>query len=103
MITRIWHGWTTPQDADAYEQLVTSTIFPGILGRRIEGIRRIELYRRALGNEVEFVTVMWFSGWEAVTAFAGPDHEVSVVPPAARAVLSRFDDRAQHYEVRAEG
>ena len=58
MITRLWHGWTTPENADSYEALIRSTIFPGILGRKIEGSRRVELYRRPLGEEVEFVTVM---------------------------------------------
>jgi hypothetical protein len=46
------------------------------------------------------MTLMRFSSWDAVKAFAGPDWEVSVVPPAARAVLARFDERAAHYEVR---
>jgi hypothetical protein len=35
-----------------------------------------------------------------VRAFAGSDHEVAVVPPAARALLQRFDARSAHYEVR---
>ena len=103
MISRLWHGWTTPGNADSYEALIRSTIFPGILGRKIEGLRRLELHRRPLGDEVEFVTVMWFVSWDAVKAFAGPDWEVSVVPPAARAVLAHFDAKARHYEVRAEG
>ena len=33
------------------------------------------------------MTLMRFASWDAVKAFAGPDWEVSVVPPAARAVL----------------
>ncbi len=103
MISRLWHGWTTPENADSYEALIRSTIFPGILGRGIEGLGRIELLRRPLGDEVEFVTTMRFASRDAVKAFAGPDWEVSVVSPAARAVLSRFDERARHYEVRAEG
>jgi hypothetical protein len=45
---------------------------------------------------------MWFDSLDAVRAFAGEDHEVAVVPPKARALLSRFDARSQHYEVRAE-
>lgn len=61
MISRLWHGWTTPGNADGYEGLIRSTIFPGILGRKIEGLRRLELHRRPLGDEVEFVTVMWFA------------------------------------------
>jgi antibiotic biosynthesis monooxygenase (ABM) superfamily enzyme len=103
MISRLWHGWTSPENADSYEALIRSAIFPGILDRGIAGLERIELLRRPLGAEVEFVTIMRFASWEAVKAFAGPDWEVSVVPPAARAVLARFDDKARHYEVRAEG
>lgn len=100
MISRIWHGWTTPANADAYEELLRSEIFTGIRGRGIEGFREIQLFRRALATEVEFVTVMWFDSLEAVRAFAGEDYEAAVVPPRARAVLSRFDARSQHYEVK---
>jgi heme-degrading monooxygenase HmoA len=100
MISRIWHGYTAPEDADTYEQLLRDEIFTGIAGRRIEGFREIQLFRRPMGAEVEFVTVMWFDSLDAVRAFAGSDYEVAVVPPAARAVLSRFDQRSQHYEVR---
>ena len=102
MISRIWHGWTTPANADAYEALLKSEIFVGIQGRKIAGYRGIQLFRRAAGAEVEFVTVMWFDSLDAVRIFAGEDYEVAVVPPAARAILSHFDARSQHYEVRAD-
>jgi antibiotic biosynthesis monooxygenase (ABM) superfamily enzyme len=102
MISRIWHGWTTPDNADTYEALLKEEIFVGIQGRRIGGFRGIELLRRDVGDEVEFVTIMRFESVGAVIEFAGDDHEVAVVPSAARAILSRFDGRAQHYEIRAE-
>jgi heme-degrading monooxygenase HmoA len=102
MISRIWHGWTTPENADAYESLLKSEIFREIQGRQIDGYQGIHLFRRNLGDEVEFVTLMWFDSIEAVRAFAGKDYEVAVVPPKARALLSRFDARSQHYDVRAE-
>jgi len=102
VISRVWHGWTTPANADAYEALLKSEIFTGIRDRQIAGYRGIHLFRRNLGDEVEFVTVMWFDTIEAVRAFAGEDYEVAVVPPKARALLSRFDARSQHYEVKAE-
>ena len=102
MISRVWHGWTTPANADAYEALLKSEIFTGIQDRQIADYRGIHLFRRNLGDEVEFVTVMWFDTIEAVRAFAGEDYKVAVVPPKARALLSRFDARSQHYEVRAE-
>lgn len=100
MISRVWHGWTTLANADAYETLLRTEIFPGILAKKIPGFQRIELYRRMLDGEVEFVTVMWFDSIENVRAFAGEHYEDAVVPPKARAVLSRFDARSVHYEVR---
>jgi heme-degrading monooxygenase HmoA len=100
MISRIWHGTTTPANADAYETLLKEEIFAGIRGRHIAGFREIQLFRRDLGPEVEFITVMWFDSLDAVRTFAGSDYEVAVVPPKARAILSHFDERSQHYEVR---
>jgi heme-degrading monooxygenase HmoA len=102
MISRVWHGWTTPSNADNYEALLKNEIFTGIRNRQIKGYRGIHLFRRNLSNETEFVTVMWFDSIEAVRAFAGDDYEVSVIPPKARTLLSRFDARSQHYEVKAE-
>lgn len=98
MIVRIWHGWTTPGNADAYENLLQEEIFTTIEDEQIPGYQGIQLLRRELQGEVEFVTVMWFDNLEAVRAFAGEDYEAAVVPPKARALLSRFDERSQHYE-----
>jgi antibiotic biosynthesis monooxygenase (ABM) superfamily enzyme len=100
MISRIWHGWTTPENADKYEALLNDEIFVGIKSRSISGFRRIQLLRRSLGSEVEFVTIMEFDSIDAIREFAGEDYEIAVVPPKARAVLSRFDARSQHYEIR---
>ena len=102
MIGRIWHGWTTSANADAYEALLKSEIFLGIQNRRLAGYRGIQLFRRDLKDEVEFMTIMWFETLDGVRAFAGDDYEAAVVPPKARRLLSRFDARSQHYEVRAE-
>ncbi len=100
MISRIWHGYTNHANADAYEALLKSEIFTGIRGRDIPGFQEIQLFRRDLEIEVEFITIMWFDSIEAVRSFAGADYEAAVVPPKARELLSRFDDRSQHYEVR---
>jgi antibiotic biosynthesis monooxygenase (ABM) superfamily enzyme len=100
MISRIWHGYTTRENAEQYETLLKEEIFVGIRGRAIPGFEEIQLFRRDLGNEVEFITVMWFDSIESVRVFAGQDYEAAVVPPAARSVLKRFDECSQHYEVR---
>ena len=103
MICRMWHGWTSRAHADAYETLLRDEVFRGIASRLKEGFRGIELLRRAADDEVEFVTLMWFDSIDAVRAFAGPDYEQAVVPPAARRLLARFDDRSSHFEVRIPG
>ena len=85
-----------------YEALLQEEIFVGIGNRKIPGYQGIQLLRRNLGNEVEFVTIMRFLNLDAVRQFAGEDYEVAVVPPKARAVLARFDQRSQHYELEVE-
>lgn len=100
MIARVWHGWTTNENADAYEALLRSTIFPRIAAKEVSGYQGINLLRRPVPTGVEFVTIMWFDSIDAVRRFAGEDYEAAYVPPEARVLLARFDDRSQHYEVR---
>jgi len=102
MITRLWHGYTTPANADAYEDLLRHEIFAWIAGKNIPGYRGIQLYRRSLDDEVEFITLMWFDSLDAVRAFAGEDYEAAVVLPQAQALLAHYDARSQHYEVRVD-
>ncbi|MHA2027652.1 MAG: antibiotic biosynthesis monooxygenase [Candidatus Thorarchaeota archaeon] len=99
MISRIWHGWTNQENADAYEELLRSEIFTRIEKRSIQGYRGIHLLRRDVEDGVEFVTIMWFDSIEAIQGFAGEEYEVAVVPPEARQLLSRFDKISAHYQV----
>ena len=105
MITRIWHGWTAPANADTYESLLKTEILPGIAAKKIPGYRGAHLLRRELedqepGGEVEFITILWFDSLDSVRNFMGEDYEVAYVPESARKVLSRFDERSQHYDLR---
>ena len=98
-IKRIWHGWTEPQNADAYQALLHREIFPGIEAQGIAGLRSIELLRRDHGDEVEFVTVMMFDSLDDVIAFQGEDYEPAYVPDPAQEVLKRWDRKSAHYTV----
>jgi hypothetical protein len=100
VIARIWHGWSRDERADAYERLVSSEVLPSI--HRIDGFAGYELLR-ADSDEGgrEFVTVTYFQSLDAVRAFAGEEYELAVVPPEARELLTRFDERSRHYEVLA--
>ena len=97
MIARLWHGWTTRENAAAYEALLRSEVLPGI--HRIPGYHGAYLLRRDADTETEFVTLTLFESWEAVRAFAGDDLEAAVVPQAARKLLARFDARSVHYDI----
>ena len=106
MICRIWRGWTTPENAEAYERTVRGEVIPGIEARAIPGFRHIDLMRREHDGEVEFTTMMWFDSLAAIIAFMGEDYAVSHVPAAAQAVLKRYDTKAAHHQVldrRAQG
>ncbi len=100
MISRTWHGWTTLENADIYENLLKTDIFPTIASKNVSGYCGIQLLRRQLNDEVEFITIMQFDSLEAVKQFAGEDYEKSYVADKARNVLSRHDERSQHYEIK---
>ena len=64
MISRLWHGWTTRDNADAYEELLRSEILPGI--HRVAGFKGALVLRRDGKDEVEFVTLTMFDSMAAV-------------------------------------
>lgn len=100
MISRIWHGYTSKQNAGIYENLLKEEIFAGIEEKKVRGYKGIHLLRRDLETEVEFTTIMWFDTIESVKQFAGDDYETAYVPAKTREVLTRFDARSIHCELR---
>lgn len=99
MIARVWHGYTKVENADDYERLLETEILPGIESEHRGGVH---LLRRDLADAVEFITICYFDSLDEVKQFAGEDYEQCVVPPRARALLERFDERSQHYEIKRE-
>jgi hypothetical protein len=99
MIARIWHGYTTTEKADAYENLLKTEVFPSIEAKKVKGYKKITLLQRPFNDEVEFITIMIFDDLNAVKEFAGEDYQNSYVPQRARQILKRHDETAQHYEI----
>ena len=97
-VKRIWHGYTTPENANQYQELLHKEIFPGIEAKEIPGYHCVELFRRDLEDEVEFVTVMTFDSLENIKKLQGKDYEKAYVPDVAQKVLKRWDRVASHYE-----
>jgi heme-degrading monooxygenase HmoA len=99
MIARIWHGYTTKENADRYEKLLKEEVFVGIEHKNIKGYKGIRLLRRELEDETEFTTIMQFESIENVKQFAGEDYETAYVPAKARLILKRFDPKSVHCEI----
>ena len=99
MIARHWRGWTKLEDADAYESLLAGRILPAL--RNIEGYVGGYILRSNGTDETEFVVINLFASLEAVRKFAGPDYETAVFEPEAKRLLSRFEPKAAHYDVRS--
>jgi heme-degrading monooxygenase HmoA len=97
MIARVWHGYTKPEHADAYESMLKPELLPGI--SKVKGYRGSYLLRRQAGDEVEFVTIILWDSLDAVRAVAGPNYEIAVIPEERRKYLSRHDAKAAHYEI----
>lgn len=99
MIARIWHGWTSPENENAYEKIFLEETAINIAKKNIPGYKGIELLKRSLNNEVEFITIMYFDTMDAIKGFAGEDYETAVVPENAQKTLLRYDATSQHYEI----
>ena len=100
MVARVWRGYAkTVADADAYEALLKPELLPGV--SRKKGYRGSHLLRRPAGDEIEFVTILFFDTLDDIKALTGPDYETAVIPPERKQYLSRFDAKAVHYEVAA--
>ena len=97
MVARVWHGYTTPEHADAYEKMLKPELLPGI--SKVKGYKGSYLLRRSLEAEVEFITIMLWDSIESIRAVAGPNYEIAVIPEDRKQHLSHFDAKAAHYEV----
>ena len=97
MIARIWHGYTKPEHADAYESMLKPELLPGV--SQVKGYRASYLLRREAGDEIEFVTIMLWDSIDAIRAVTGADYESAVVPEERRKYLSHYDAKSLQYEI----
>jgi hypothetical protein len=98
-IARIWHGWTSRKNANAFEKVLITQAIPGIEKNKPSGYLGIQVLRRDLDNEVEFTTIMWFTSLSAVKEFAGEDYETAHIDPQVKPLLLRYDKKSLHSNV----
>jgi antibiotic biosynthesis monooxygenase (ABM) superfamily enzyme len=99
MIARIWHGYTKPEQADIYEAKLKPELLPGM--SKIPGYKGGIVLRRALGDEIEFITIMVWDSLEALKAVAGSHYAAAIIPEDRLQYLSRYDKESAHYEIQS--
>jgi len=97
MIDRIWRGRATIENAPKYQKHVTETVFSELT--KIPGFQGASLLKREVEGSIDFLAVTTWESLAAIRGFTGDNIETAIVEPAARAVLSEFDEFAAHYEV----
>jgi heme-degrading monooxygenase HmoA len=96
VIARIWRGWTTREDADAYLEYVEET--GGRAARQTPGNQGFYVLRRDEGDRTEFVTMSLWESLDAIRAFAGDNLEVFFPEDVDRFLVDR-EWFVTHYEI----
>src|ERR1700747_33051 len=97
MIARIWHGFTSLENADGYEGHLKPELLPDL--SKGAGFRGSFLLRKIEKDEVEFVTIILWDSIEAEKVLTGDDYKRAVIPEERKKYLKRFDSEASHFEV----
>jgi len=98
MLARFWSAQTTPALSDAYLHHFEQAVQPQL--QRLDGFLGVTVCTRPFPGAVEIVVTTYWKSFAAIDAFAGADREAAVVAPEAAALLTDFDKRVRHYEVR---
>ena len=101
-ILRTWKGWTTLENAAIYEEMLINEVFPEVRSKGVTGLEKVSISTTERKGEVEFFLVLQFDSWDSVEMFAGEDYEKAYIPDNAKRVLSRYQETAEHFELKEE-
>ena len=97
MIARIWRGMTPAHQADDYLAYLEATGLKDY--RATPGNRGVQVLRRIVGDEAEFILTSFWDSLDATRAFAGDDYERAVYYPADKDFLLSFAPNVEHFAV----
>jgi len=101
-IIRTWKGWTTLENASIYEDMLINEVFPTVKKNGVTGLEKVSIATKENEDEVEFFLTLQFDSLDAVTSFAGENYEKAYIPENAQLVLKRYDETAEHFELKEE-
>ncbi len=96
MITRIWHGRTSLENADHYLQFLLHEGTKEYL--QTKGNLSVKVWERKKKDCCHFWTVTEWTGIEAIKGFAGEDYEKAVYYPEDNGILLEFEEKVSHCE-----
>jgi hypothetical protein len=96
MITRIWHGRTSPDNADYYLRFLQHEGTREYL--QTEGILSVKVLRRKELDCCHFWTVTEWTSFDAIKRFAGENYERAKYYPEDADVLLEFEEKVIHCE-----
>lgn len=89
MITRIWHGTTNADHADAYLAFLENS---GVADyKNTKGNLSVKILRRIDGDICHFWTVTEWDSYESIQRFAGEDFEKAKYYPDDKKYLLEFE------------
>ena len=97
-IIRTWKGWTTVENAPIYKDMLKNEVFPAVLKKGVRGLEKVSISVQNKTDEVEFFLMLQFESIDSVKSFAGENYKNAYIPDNAKRVLSRYDDKVEHYE-----
>ena len=96
MITRTWHGTTSPENADYYLEFLLHKGTKEYL--QTKGNLSVKIWRRKEKDCCHFWTVTEWDNVESVKGFAGQDYEKAKYYPEDNGILLEFEEKVNHYE-----
>ncbi|MGC1372714.1 MAG: antibiotic biosynthesis monooxygenase [Candidatus Sulfotelmatobacter sp.] len=99
MIARVWHGYTKPENADAYEALLKPELLPGISKKK--GYKGTIFCGGKLAPRLNLSPLC--SGIQSIrfARLQVLDYETAIIPEERRKYLSKYDAKSAHYEIAA--
>lgn len=95
MITRIWHGRTKTEDAEAYRQFIIETAMPDY--KKITGNLGAQIWQHQENDVTHIWTVSWWDSYESIQKFAGTDYTKAKYYEEDKKYLLEFEPEVKHY------
>jgi len=101
-IIRTWKGWTSIENAPIYEHMLINEVFPAVKRKGVKGLEKVSISTMKKKDEVEFFLVLQFDSLDTVKMFAGENYQMAYIPDNAKRVLSRYEEKADHFKLKKE-